>query len=161
MSYTTLAGGAKFDDAVQLPDFLWMREGNIQKIYDDGSGMPNVTIGIGLNLYKSPDNIAVVLDRMSYGVNNVFAAAATQGFSANHVVSKFEALINSSPLSSTTNDAFERQPSHPAPKLRRNVRPVTRKQVLGSLGPDERLKFLSAFVRPYATVSSWHTAERP
>src|SRR5271168_2935379 len=36
------------------------------------------------------------------------------------------------------------QASHAAPKLGRNIRPVTRKQVVGSLEPDGRLKFLSA-----------------
>src|SRR5271155_3483412 len=36
------------------------------------------------------------------------------------------------------------QASHAAPKLGRNIRLVTRKQVVGSLGPDGRLKFLSA-----------------
>src|SRR5271167_4302471 len=36
------------------------------------------------------------------------------------------------------------QASHAAPKLGRNIRPVTRKQVVGSLEPHGRLKFLSA-----------------
>src|SRR5271154_6265573 len=36
------------------------------------------------------------------------------------------------------------QANHAAPKLGLNIRPVTRKQVVGSLEPDGRLKFLSA-----------------
>jgi hypothetical protein len=36
------------------------------------------------------------------------------------------------------------QASHAAPKLGRNIRPVTSKVVVGSLEPDGRLKFLSA-----------------
>src|SRR5271168_3384803 len=39
------------------------------------------------------------------------------------------------------------QASPAAPKLGRNIRPVTRKQVVGSLEPDGRLKFLSAIRR--------------
>ncbi len=35
------------------------------------------------------------------------------------------------------------QASHKAPKLGGNIRPVTRHKVVGSLGPDGRLKFLS------------------
>ena len=36
------------------------------------------------------------------------------------------------------------QARHAAPKLGRNIRLVTRNKVVGSLGPDGRLKFLSA-----------------
>jgi hypothetical protein len=39
------------------------------------------------------------------------------------------------------------QASHAAPKLGRNLRLVTRNTVVGSLGPDGRLKFLSARYR--------------
>ena len=63
MSYDSLSGGAAWTDPTQLPAFLWMEEGNIPRLYNDGAhysaanptmNFGNATIGIGLNLKNNP-----------------------------------------------------------------------------------------------------------
>jgi GH24 family phage-related lysozyme (muramidase) len=94
MSYAPLPNKASFSDPSQLPGFLWMLEGNVTWLYNDGKGFP--TIGIGLNLLGNKTAMAVVLNQMTYNGQTVFQAAAAQGISAQTLITTFENARSSS-----------------------------------------------------------------
>lgn len=110
MSYDSLAGGASFLAKNQLPALLTYVEGSPKWLYNDGSG--NATIGVGLNLNSSANNMALVLNQMIFtgtatvngislnGLNVLQAASLIFGLSATTVVNTFEDIVTAaSPLS--------------------------------------------------------------
>jgi GH24 family phage-related lysozyme (muramidase) len=93
MNDNPLPTGASFTDFNQLPAMLTLVEGDVSVVYNDGNGYP--TIGVGLNITVN-DNMALVLNQMSVNGQNVFAAAAQSGQSAQQVVAAFETVIATS-----------------------------------------------------------------
>lgn len=99
MNYTTLPNGDTVASPDELPQMLEVEEGFLDGLpavdlqpYDDKAPTHNPTIGFGINL-RSSDNIALVLNQILIGGQNVFTAAAGTGASDVDVVNSFSAII--------------------------------------------------------------------
>lgn len=101
MSYAALSDNASFLDSHQLPAVLELFEGNISRVYNDGSGNP--TIGIGLNL-DSSDNMAVVLYQLA---PSLFASQTVAQTSVEGLIQ----IIQDNPLPANGQDDAHTNPS--------------------------------------------------
>jgi hypothetical protein len=74
MNFNPLPFPDQFTDPVQSPDELALVEADIPYVYADTKGIP--TIGIGIDIRDSNQNMAVVLSQISLNGINLLGAAA-------------------------------------------------------------------------------------